>query len=361
MPGGVTDLSLSHVHGILARMSRTGKEPGEEEDGDAENVFGRQSKQVQAAVSIGTSLWGHEAQAWGSAQMDMSGFIASRAPDAAPGTTAKPRRERKPSAYAQYNKKTADVWFARLRAGPEVPNTEQMALLRAVASRCADEAAEERSRKVNKTYSEPLRGSVEGVPGAGKSKSIKWICTFFTECLGWESGCEFACLAPQNTQAALIGGFTIHSFGAVPINAEAGKRKREKAWAEQNVDALFLRAQSLRWLILDEISSAAAEVLGALDSNLRGARQRQLYARRPDGSPRPFGGVNLLGCGDWWQFPPVRATAIMSNPFKHGLDATAERILSMFWTKDEDSVTKLFELVQEVRCEDPWLSYVLNS
>ena len=53
---------------------------------------------------------------------------------------------------------------------------------------------------------------------AGKSECINWTIRFFTECLGWEHGVQFQCLASQHTMAALIGGTTVHGWGKVPVN-----------------------------------------------------------------------------------------------------------------------------------------------
>jgi len=52
-----------------------------------------------------------------------------------------------------------------------------------------------------------------------------WIRSFFEDVLGWEHGREFVCIASMNTMAALIGGYTIHTWGDVPINNEWMKVK----------------------------------------------------------------------------------------------------------------------------------------
>jgi len=76
-----------------------------------------------------------------------------------------------------------------------------------------------------KSQVEPLRLLTHGLPGAGKSQLIKWIRSFFEDVLGWEHGREFVCIASMNTMAALIGGYTIHTWGEVPINNERMKVK----------------------------------------------------------------------------------------------------------------------------------------
>ncbi len=65
---------------------------------------------------------------------------------------------------------------------------------------------------------EPLREVVQGRPGVGKSRVIHWVCSFFTEVMHWTHGVEYVCLSSQNSMAALIGGFTVHSWGGIRID-----------------------------------------------------------------------------------------------------------------------------------------------
>jgi len=59
----------------------------------------------------------------------------------------------------------------------------------------------------------------------------------------------------------------------------------------------------------------SAELLGTLESVVRQAvRVHGTYKKRPDGSTRAFGGVNLIMCGDFWQLQPVGGTFLADNP-----------------------------------------------
>ena len=69
----------------------------------------------------------------------------------------------------------------------------------------------------------------------------------------------------------------------------------------------------------------------------------------------------MLFFGDCHQLPPVMSKAIFSNPFETNLEHSEQRILRQFWRKDEDSLTQFFELTEEIRCEDPWLSAMLQE
>ena len=90
-------------------------------------------------------------------------------------------------------------------------------MLEHVAERVEKEMTEERSDMVASTGYDPIFNLIHGIPGAGKSKVIAWICELFTDVLGWESGTQFVCLAVQNTMAASIGGYTIHHWASIPF------------------------------------------------------------------------------------------------------------------------------------------------
>ena len=59
--------------------------------------------------------------------------------------------------------------------------------------------------------------------------------------------------------------------------------------------------------------------------------------------------------------PPVRASAIFSNPVKAGYSFEEQKIFKMFWRKDEDSIQQTFLLTRSLRTDDPWLEAVLEA
>ena len=187
----------------------------------------------------------------------------------------------------------------------------------------------------------------------------------------WEHNIQFQFLAPQNSMAELIGGTTVHTWGVIPISAMAASSKHKNP--EVDWDQLFENCISMRWLIIDEISCLSIGLLGMLDSFLRDKGcVRHPYAhrdpiRRKD--PRPFGGLNVILCGDLWQLPPVKEIAIYAFPL-HKADgdkytAAEQAILAMFWKcrerNNKDGIQRLFELVQAERSKDAWHLAVLNE
>ena len=218
--------------------------------------------------------------------------------------------------------------------------------------RCLREACEEAEDKPFR--SEPLRAFLHGVPGAGKSQTLKWLRGFFEEICGWMQGQEFVYLASQNTQAALIDGNTLHSFAELQVKAP--KQRRQTQFGPDK----FVKYQRLRWLIVDECSTVALEVLAVLQKRLAEAtRKKRSWKCRDTTHERPFGGVNFLCAGDFWQFPAVCATSLFQNPFSKGVSVQVTNLHRLFWTHGEDGMQRLFELTKEHRCVDPWLSHVL--
>ena len=253
-------------------------------------------------------------------------------------------------------------WVTKLRKEKEPPTDEQMVFLQRVIARCRREAAGLQHAAGKDLADEPVRDCLLGVPGAGKSHAIKLVRRFFEECLGWEDGVQFQFLASQNTMAALIGGATVHSWGTIPVNADHAASKAQTKGADGDVDDLFLNAMSMRWLLIDEISTLGPGLLGLLDIYLRRACQRHPYARYRS-RRRPFGGINMVFAGDFWQLPPVKIFSIFSNPFKKACyGAEEQKILKMSWCPDDmDSIQQTFMLTKPMRSKDPWLQVVLDA
>ena len=108
-----------------------------------------------------------------------------------------------------------EAWWTKVRAQKEPPTQEHEAFLQTIIARCVQEAAEEQSGSTSGTdNSEPFLGCLLGIPGGGKSTSLRLVRNFFETCLGWKMGVQFVYFATQNIMAALIGGFTVHSWVA---------------------------------------------------------------------------------------------------------------------------------------------------
>jgi len=98
--------------------------------------------------------------------------------------------------------------------------------------------------------------------------------------------------APTGVAACNIRGLTIHAWAGVGTAAEP---------LEQLIGQVMRNSQaSRRWkkteiLVIDEISMLSAELFDKLD----------IIGRRLRNNMLPFGGLQLILCGDFFQLPPV--------------------------------------------------------
>lgn len=97
-----------------------------------------------------------------------------------------------------------------------------------------------------------------------------------------------ALLAPTGLAAMNIGGQTVHSFFGFPPRPLIGNAEKPNYFFTRT-------ARAISRLIIDEVSMLRADVLDAMNSHLQIARK----------SSRPFGGVQMLLVGDFYQLPPV--------------------------------------------------------
>ena len=101
-----------------------------------------------------------------------------------------------------------------------------------------------------------------------------------------------AVTAPTGVAAVNVGGQTIHSWAGVGLGRGPGHKIVAKVMKSAKASA---RWRSAKVLLIDEISMLDNELFEKL--SLVGAAVR--------GSPIPFGGLQLVLCGDFFQLPPV--------------------------------------------------------
>ena len=97
--------------------------------------------------------------------------------------------------------------------------------------------------------------------------------------------------ASTGAAACLIGGTTLHSFAGMGIGS--GSLQQCVALASREHKAANWK--KCRTLIIDEISMVDADYFDKLEAVARAVRK----------SSKPFGGIQLVLCGDFLQLPPV--------------------------------------------------------
>lgn len=145
-----------------------------------------------------------------------------------------------------------------------------------------------------------------GEPGSGKT----YILNRYIEYLRTK-GIEPAITASTGIAATHIGGMTIHSWCGIGIKTKLDKNDLNKITSSQYIVRRILKTKIL---IIEEISMLTDETLSMVDMVYRAIKQNQ----------RPFGGMQVILSGDFFQLPPVvkkeienSQTTIIQKPLDH--------------------------------------------
>ena len=130
-----------------------------------------------------------------------------------------------------------------------------------------------------------------GAAGTGKSFLLRYLI----QALEARSPGGVAVTAPTGIAASHVQGVTIHSWAGIGLGKGGIAKLVEKVMANGNACARWRKA---RVLLIDEVSMLDSNLFDALDAIGRAVR----------GEPRPFGGLQLVMCGDF-----LRARAPLSS------------------------------------------------
>lgn len=98
--------------------------------------------------------------------------------------------------------------------------------------------------------------------------------------------------APTGIAALNVGGVTLHSFAGIGLGEGSSDDLLGRVRGSKTARTSW---QSCRVLIIDEVSMVPKKLLDSLE----------YIARRIRGRNEPFGGIQLVLCGDFLQLPPV--------------------------------------------------------
>jgi ATP-dependent DNA helicase PIF1 len=144
-----------------------------------------------------------------------------------------------------------------------------------------------------------------------------------------------AVTASTGLAACNIGGVTLHSFSGIGLGKEPAEDLVKKIRRNQKAKQRWLRTKIL---IMDEVSMLDGDLFDKLEQIARTIRN----------NGRPFGGIQLVLTGDFFQLPPVPESGRQS---KFAFDAGT-------WTT---SIEHTIGLHQVFRQKDPEFASMLNE
>lgn len=200
---------------------------------------------------------------------------------------------------------------------------------------------------------------ISGAAGTGKSFTLKHIIA-----RAYRDEIPIGITATTGIAGIHIGGRTIHSFLGIGL---AKKTASELYATARKSPRIMKKLKDLRILIIDEVSMMNAELLDKIHEYLSIVR----------GSMRPFGGVQVVLCGDFCQLPPVEGTfcfdakcwkqaniqtVLLTKSHRQADDAKFLDILNeLRWGRCSPETLKILEACKDTTFEDGILPTVLYS
>jgi len=178
---------------------------------------------------------------------------------------------------------------------------------------------------------------VTGEPGSGKTYTINTYIQWLQE-----NDIEPAVTASTGIAATHIGGSTIHSYSGLGARGEIDEYGLDEL---SQKEYLVKRLERTTVLIIEEVSMLDARVLDSVDEIFRTLRQKS----------EPFGGVQVILVGDFFQLPPVRPGDTPHFAFKGESWRDAKPVtcyLTEQWRQEDQNFLDLLTAMRNRKCDD---------
>src|SRR3989344_980035 len=174
---------------------------------------------------------------------------------------------------------------------------------------------------------------VTGPAGSGKTHLINRYITYLRE-----HDIDIGITASTGIAATHMGGVTIHSWAGIGIASHLSPYELE-AMLEKGY--LYKRFEKVKVLIIDEVSMLHHFRLDLVNRVLKTMKC----------GDKPFGGVQVILCGDFFQLPPVSRAGEPETHFIYKSDAWREAEFTICYLsgqfRQEDDVT--ISILNEIR------------
>lgn len=184
-----------------------------------------------------------------------------------------------------------------------------------------------------------------GEPGAGKTYTINRYIKYLRS-----HGIDPAITAATGIAATHIGGRTIHSWSGIGIQESLDKHALHEIVTSKYIAP---RIEKATVLIIDEISMLSAAMLDMVE----------LVCRKVKNNQQPFGGMQVVLVGDFFQLPPIFQSEITGEDrppqsrFAYEAAAWKEARLAVCYLteqyrQDDDEYSALLSAVRSNSCGD---------
>lgn len=175
-----------------------------------------------------------------------------------------------------------------------------------------------------------------GEPGSGKTHTINAYVAWLRE-----RGIEPSITASTGIAATHIHGMTIHAWSGIGIRDSLSDADIDAIASKEHVAR---RIQKATTLIIDEISMLSAPVLAMVDAVCREVKR----------TPLPFGGMQVVLVGDFFQLPPIgRGTARPPFAFESSVWRDLNPIVCYLTEQHRQEDPRFLSVLSSIRAADP--------
>ena len=154
----------------------------------------------------------------------------------------------------------------------------------------------------------------------------------------------------------LLNGTTLHSWLGigVPSKSATATNLHQKMLKKKN---LVNRLRQAKTLIIDEISMVDGHYFSLMDDLLRLVR-----SKTSESSNRsiPFGGLQVIVCGDFLQLPPVN-TELMAFETESWKSFKVYNLEKIYRQSDDAKFAKMLQLIRVGKCNETILNALRSS
>ena len=173
-----------------------------------------------------------------------------------------------------------------------------------------------------------------GAAGAGKSYALREYIVYLKR-----HGVRYAVTASTGIASTHISGTTVHSWSGIGIKQKLHAYDLDALEEKAN---LYKRWNETQVLIIDEVSMLHASFVDMLDKVGK-------HLRRSD---KPFGGLQVIFTGDFFQLPPV---------VRHGDEYENKEVFAFTSTAWKEAKPVVCYLTEQFRQDDDKLTSILNA
>ncbi|OBZ89515.1 ATP-dependent DNA helicase pfh1 [Choanephora cucurbitarum] len=239
------------------------------------------------------------------------------------------KKERATSSSSSWSTSSSASRSNQRRVLPTTPMS-QLASRSQITTEYRPELSEEQQRVFDMVVHAHQSLFFTGSAGTGKSVLLRAII----DRLRSQYGSQLAVTASTGIAACNINGCTLHSFGGIGIGQDSADQLYHKVLNSKRAKERWIETTVL---IIDEISMVDADLFDKLN----------IIAKRIRRNDKPFGGMQIVVTGDFFQLPPVNPNKVS----KFAFEANA-------W---QEAITQTVMLTQVFRQKDGTFVRILNE